>query len=84
MVELVESHGSGSIWVRECDQALQKIKSIRNIFGPEEETEFPYTLSIPLNGNSYYESLAEVTNEARNLGDGLIFYFNLAILIFKE
>ncbi|CAK5082389.1 unnamed protein product [Meloidogyne enterolobii] len=71
LVELVETHGSGSAWVRECDQALQKIKAIRHLFGPEEKSSAPYTLSIPLNGNSYYESLAEVTNEARNLGDGM-------------
>jgi len=73
-VELVETHGSGSAWVRECDQALQKIKAIRHLFGPEEKSSAPYTLSIPLNGNSYYESLAEVTNEARNLGDGFYFF----------
>uniref|UniRef100_A0A1I8B1N6 Vinculin n=1 Tax=Meloidogyne hapla TaxID=6305 RepID=A0A1I8B1N6_MELHA len=71
LVELVETHGSGSTWLRECDQALQKIKAIRHLFGPEEKSAAGYILSIPLNGNSYYESLAEVTNEARNLGDGM-------------
>jgi hypothetical protein len=70
MVEHIETRG-GSAWIRECDQALQQIQSVHHLFGSSNETAATmYALNVPLNGNSYYESLAEVTNEARNLGDG--------------
>ena len=61
----------GSAWIRECDHALQQIQSVSHLFGSDRGTNAPmYSLNVPLNGNSYYESLAEVTSEARNLGDG--------------
>uniref|UniRef100_A0A914HYR3 Talin n=1 Tax=Globodera rostochiensis TaxID=31243 RepID=A0A914HYR3_GLORO len=66
VVELAEANGT-SAWVRECEDAIQQIHSVRHLFDGATMTP----LNVPLNGNSYYESLAEVTNEARNLGDGM-------------
>ncbi|KAL3090978.1 hypothetical protein niasHS_007353 [Heterodera schachtii] len=66
IVELAQSQGT-SAWLRECEEAIQQIHSVRHLF--DGATTSP--LNVPLNGNSYYESLAEVTNEARNLGDGM-------------
>ena len=63
ILEHIESEGSA--WLRECDNALQQIQSVRHLFEGNMAT------MLPLNANSYYESLSEVTNEARNLGDGI-------------
>jgi talin len=52
-------------WVRECDNSLQQIQSIRQLFVNDG------AIVIPINQNSYYESLSEVTNEARRLGEGM-------------
>lgn len=54
-----------SLWERECDRALEQIQSVRHIFANENG------ILIPINQNSYYESLSEVTNEARRLGEGM-------------
>ena len=56
-----------SPWLRECDSALQQIQSVRHLFTDRDSS----SIVVPLNQNSYYESLSEVTNEARRLGDGM-------------
>lgn len=64
MENVVTREELGSAWARECDNALRQIQSIRYVLDDKS------TL-VPLNNNSYYDSLTEVTNEARHLGDGM-------------
>lgn len=53
-----------SPWASECDNALRQIQTVRYVLDDQS------TL-IPLNSNGYYDSLTNVTSEARRLGDGM-------------
>lgn len=64
IVEKITSRGEVSVWSRECDNALQQIQSMRHVLN-EQATQ------APINQNSYYDSLGQMTNEARHLGDGM-------------
>ncbi|VDP18062.1 unnamed protein product, partial [Onchocerca flexuosa] len=59
---IVENVSREAPWQRECDAALRQIKSIRYILD---------RANLPINNESYYESLDSVTEQAKRLGEGM-------------
>ena len=52
-------------WLRECDDALHRVRAASPLL------RSPDAVAAPLNSNSYFTSLAAVTDAAKMLGDGM-------------